>query len=43
MVKFIRIEMLDHYIKTGWTVILQGTEMAAVRKKDGTTNDNVRA
>lgn len=43
MTKFIRIEMLDHYIKTGWTIILQGTEMAAVRKNDGTTNDNVRA
>jgi hypothetical protein len=32
MTKFIRIEMLSYYIKTGWTVILQGTEMATVRK-----------
>ena len=43
MTKFIRIEMLSYYVKTGWIVILQGAEMAAVRKKDGTTNDNVRA
>lgn len=42
MTKFIRMEMLSHYLKTGWTVILQGTEMAAVRKKDGTTDDHVR-
>jgi len=42
MTRFIRIEMLSHYLKTGWTVILQGTEMAAVRKKDGTTDDHVR-
>lgn len=41
MVRFIRIEMLQHYIKNGWTVIVQGTEMAAVRKSYDATNDNV--
>ena len=41
MVRFIRIEMLQHYIKNGWTVIVQGTEMAAVRKNYDATNDNV--
>ena len=41
MVRFIRIEMLQPYIKNGWTVIVQGTEMAAVRKSYDATNDNV--
>ena len=42
MVRFIRIEMLKHYLKAGWTVLVQGTEMAAVRKDYGITDDNVR-
>jgi hypothetical protein len=41
MVRFVRIEMLKHYLKEGWTVLVQGTEMAAVRKDYGTTNDDV--
>jgi len=41
MVRFIRIEMLKYYLKAGWTVLVQGTEMAAVRKDYGTTNDDV--
>ena len=41
MVRFIRIEMLKYYLNAGWTVLVQGTEMAAVRKDYGTTNDDV--
>ena len=41
MVRFIRIELLKHYLFKGWELIVKGTEMAAVRKDYGTTDDDV--
>ena len=43
LIRFIRIEQLDHYLSQGWKVLQQGDEIVTIYWKwYGTTDDNVR-